>query len=71
MSSWQEWAVAALLLYCVVRMAMGMYRFIHRVDGKRNPCDGCPGCGFHGSVADGNGKACGCHGKKKEKSCCG
>ncbi len=71
MSGWQDWAVAVLLLYCTVRMAIGGYRFMHRMNNKWNPCDGCPECGCHGHGTDSHGKACGCSGKKKKKSCCG
>ena len=45
--SWnlQEWAVALLILLCIIRIFYGFYKFFHHVRNNDNPCASCAsGC---------------------------
>lgn len=45
MSNWQNWAVALILLLCIVRIGQRVYAFFMKVREKRNPCENCAtGC---------------------------
>lgn len=45
MSNWQNWAVALILLLCIVRIGQRVYAFFMKVKEKRNPCENCAtGC---------------------------
>lgn len=45
MSNWQNWAVALILLLCIVRIGQRVYAFFMKVKEKRNPCKNCAtGC---------------------------
>lgn len=39
MSNWQNWAVALILLLCIVRIGQRVYAFFMKVKEKRNPCE--------------------------------
>ncbi len=41
MSNWQNWAVALILLLCIVRIGQRVYAFFMKVKEKRNPCENC------------------------------
>ena len=42
---WQEWAVALLLLLCIVRIGLNVRNFFRKANGKKSPCSSCPtGC---------------------------
>lgn len=71
MNSWQEWAVALLLLLCAVRIGKGIYVFFSRMEKNNNPCDNCAsGCELKG-LYDKKRAACSDGRKKEKKSCCG
>lgn len=45
MNNWQNWAVALILLLCIVRIGQSIYSFFRGVKEKRNPCANCAtGC---------------------------
>ena len=45
MSNWQNWAVALILLLCIVRIGQRVYAFFMKVRENRNPCENCAtGC---------------------------
>ena len=37
----QEFVVATLLLICLVRISIGIYRFYQKIKEKENPCANC------------------------------
>ena len=39
--TWQEFAVATLLLICLVRISIGIYKFYQKIKEKDNPCANC------------------------------
>ncbi|WP_300647729.1 hypothetical protein [uncultured Bacteroides sp.] len=71
MNGWQHWAVAFILLLCIVRIGQGIYVFFRKVKEKHNPCENCiTGCELKQLYEK---KRSGCTQKKKEvkKKCCG
>ena len=45
MSNWQNWAVALILLLCIVRIGQRVYAFFMKVKEKRNSGKNCStGC---------------------------
>ncbi len=38
---WQEWAVALLVVVCVVRIGMWVRDFFRQVKSGKNPCETC------------------------------
>lgn len=70
MASWQEWAVALLLLLCVGRIGKGLCSFFSRAGKKNNPCETCvSGCELK-SIYDRKRTGCDKEYKKKKKKCC-
>nr|DAT27628.1 MAG TPA: FeoB-associated Cys-rich membrane protein [Caudoviricetes sp.] len=71
MNNWQQWVVIILLLLCAIRVAKGIYSFVHKTNKKVNPCDTCPtGCELK-SLLDKKRAECGASQKPKKKKCCG
>lgn len=71
MSDWQTWAVAVVLLLCVIRIIQGIYSFFCRIKEKRNPCESCTSvCELKG-LYDKKRAECDKKRKVKKKKCCG
>lgn len=71
MTGWQEWAVAALLLLCVVRIGWGICLFFRRTRKSGNPCENCvTGCELK-RLMDKKRVECDRMKKEKQKKCCG
>nr|WP_281644290.1 hypothetical protein [Bacteroides zoogleoformans] len=71
MSNWQEWIVAAFLLFCVTRICMSFYTFFRRSKKSANPCDSCAGgCDLKRLLDEKRNECVKTKGEKK-KSCCG
>lgn len=71
MNDWQNWAVALILLLCIVRIVQGVSVFFRRMREKRNPCENCAnGCELRRLYEK---KRAECNGVRKEmkKKCCG
>jgi hypothetical protein len=41
MSNWQTWVVALLLLLCVIRIGLGVYRMFTRAKRGESSCSCC------------------------------
>ena len=65
MMNWQQWAVAILLLLCIVRIGWGIYAFFRRTKENGNPCANCvTGCDLKRLMDE---KRAECSATKKEK----
>lgn len=71
MNAWQNWAVALILLLCVVRIGRGIYVFFRGIKEKRNPCENCAtGCELK-QLYEKKRAECGDKRKETKKKCCG
>ena len=71
MMNWQQWAVAILLLLCIVRIGWGIYAFFRRTKENGNPCANCvTGCDLK-RLMDEKHVECSATKKDKKKKCCG
>ena len=71
MMNWQQWAVAILLLLCIVRIGWGIYAFFRRTIDNGNPCANCvTGCDLK-RLMDEKHVECSATKKEKKKKCCG
>ena len=71
MNNWQNWAVALILLLCIVRIGQSIYSFFRGVKEKRNPCANCAtGCElknlYEKKRSEGSEER-----KETKKKCCG
>lgn len=68
MNNWQNWAVALILLLCIVRIGQSIYSFFRGVKEKRNPCANCAtGCELYEKKRS----ECSEERKETKKKCCG
>lgn len=71
MSNWQEWAVALLLLLCLIRIGMSVRSLFSRSKEKRGCCSCCSsGCDRKHSHEETTCE-CGKEEKIEKKKCCG
>lgn len=71
MSNWQNWAVALILLLCIVRIGQRVYAFFMKVKEKRNPCENCAtGCELK-RLYEKKRSECSDERKEIKKNCCG
>lgn len=43
--SWQEWAVAVLIVLCILQVVIRTRSFFQKINKKTSPCDSCAsGC---------------------------
>ena len=59
LDSWQEWVVALIVAYCVIRVGMSFYSTYKRSKEGDGVCAGCP-----------TRETCRGNSKKTNKSCC-
>lgn len=70
MSNWQEWIVGILIVFCIIRMIYGVFRFFRRVKEKKNPCETCvSGCELK-DMMEKKRKECKQGQKSMNKKCC-
>ena len=71
MNNWQNWAVALILLLCIVRIGQSVYLFFRKVKEKRNPCENCAtGCELK-RLYEKKRSECSEERKEIKKNCCG
>ena len=71
MNNWQNWAVALILLLCIVRIGQSIYSFFRGVKEKRNPCANCAtGCELK-NLYEKKRSECSEERKETKKKCCG
>lgn len=71
MNNWQNWAVALILLLCIVRIGQSIYIFFRKVKEKRNPCENCAtGCELK-QLYEKKRSECSVERKEIKKKCCG
>ena len=71
MINWQQWAVAVLLLLCIIRIGWKTYTFFRQTKGNGNPCANCvTGCDLK-QLMDKKRAECSVTKKEKKKKHCG
>ena len=70
MSNWQNWAVALILLLCIVRIGQRVYAFFMKVREKRNPCENCATCCELKQLYEKKRSECSDGKKEIKKKCC-
>lgn len=67
---WQEWAVALLIILCIIRMIYGICVFFRRTKNNENPCAGCvSGCDLKSQLEQ-KQQECKTTRKSSKKKCC-
>ena len=70
MNDWQSWVVALLVIFCVLRIGIGVLSFFRRSKQNNNPCSNCvTGCKLK-RLYDEKQAECNASRKKMKKSCC-
>jgi len=67
---WQEWAVALIVLLCVIKVGMSIYQTYKRSKDGYNPCAGCASSCDIKRLYDQKRRSCEGNVKKTQKSCC-
>lgn len=69
--TWQDLAVAVILLLCAFSIGRRIYRFYRKLKDTANPCETCTSDCEIKRLQERRQAHCCTREKKKQKSCCG